>query len=229
MNILITGVSSGLGQSLMRAFIKKGDSVFGLSRNKVDECHHVCCDLADLNLIEEKLNQLLIDISQIDIVILNAGILGGIKTIDNWTIADLNEIMNINVWSNKVILDWLLKNKKISQVIAISSGASIHTYKGWSGYSLSKTALKMLMDVYSKDIAGTQFISVAPGLVDTPMQDYLCNEVDENQYPVTKKFISARKDGSMKSPDKIAEKFIEHLPKFKNLENGSYIDFREIT
>ena len=151
-----------------------------------------------------------------------------IKTIDEWSLNELNEIMNINVWSNKLLLDWLLSNKKVSQVIAISSGASIHTYKGWSGYSLSKTALKMLMDVYSKDTEGVQFISVAPGLVSTSMQDYLCNEVDENKFPVTKKFIAAKKDGSMKTPDQIAEKFVEMIPQFQTLENGTFIDLRDI-
>ena len=228
MNVLITGVSSGLGQSLMRSFINKGHEVYGLSRNKVDECHHICCDLADLNSIEGKLNRLLDEVSQLDLVILNAGILGTIKTIDHWSLDEINEIMNINVWSNKILLDWILRNKKISLVLAISSGASIHTYKGWSGYSLSKTALKMLMDVYSKDTEGVQFISVAPGLVSTSMQDYLCNEVDENKFPVTKKFIAARKDGSMKTPDQIAEKFVEMIPQFQTLENGTFIDLRDI-
>ena len=136
--------------------------------------------------------------------------------------------MNINVWSNKILLDWILRNKKVSQVVGISSGASNHTYKGWSGYSLSKTALKMLMDVYSKDTEGAHFISVAPGLINTSMQDYLCNEVDENKFPVTKKFIAAKKDGSMKTPDQIAEKFVEMIPKFQTLENGTFIDLRDI-
>ena len=112
MNVLITGVSSGLGQSLMRSFINKGHEVYGLSRNKVDECHHICCDLADLNSIEGKLNRLLDEVSQLDLVILNAGMLGNIKTIDNWSLNELTEIMNINVWSNKVLLDWILNNKK---------------------------------------------------------------------------------------------------------------------
>jgi|TARA_B100000929_G_scaffold227817_1_gene184181 NAD(P)-dependent dehydrogenase (short-subunit alcohol dehydrogenase family) len=228
MNVLITGVSSGLGQSLMRSFINKGHEVYGLSRNKVDECHHICCDLADLNSIEGKLNRLLDEVSQLDLVILNAGMLGNIKTIDNWSLNELTEIMNINVWSNKVLLDWILNNKKVSQVLAISSGASNHTYKGWSGYSLSKSALNMMMDVYSKDTEGIHFISVAPGLVSTSMQDYLCNEVDENKFPVTKKFIAARKDGSMKTPDQIAEKFVEMLPQFQTLENGTFIDLRDI-
>jgi benzil reductase ((S)-benzoin forming) len=229
MNVLISGVSSGLGQSLMRAFNSNDHKVFGLSRKKVNECQHICCDLSDLNKIEEKLNKLLNEVSQIDLIILNAGILGTIKTIENWSLEEINEIMNINVWSNKIILDWAIRNKKINLVLAISSGASIHTYKGWSGYSLSKATFKMLMDVYSKDTSNTKginFISVAPGIISTSMQDYLCNEVDEIKFPVTKKFITAKKDGSMKTPEYIANKFIEMIPHFKTLENGSFIDLR---
>tara|TARA_Y100000385_G_C13016251_1_gene603989 strand:- start:432 stop:1121 length:690 start_codon:yes stop_codon:yes gene_type:complete len=228
MNILITGVSSGLGQSLMRVFKKNGDQVFGISRNKVKECHHISCDLSDLSSVEKKLGTLLKDISQLDLIILNAGILGTIKTVENWSIDEINEIMNINVWSNKVLLDWTLKNKKVNQVVAISSGASHHAYKGWSGYSLSKSTLKMLMDVYSKDNNDSHFISVAPGLINTSMQDYLCNEVNPNIFPVIKKFIEAKENGSMQAPDDIAEKMFQMIPHFKTFENGCFIDLRDI-
>jgi benzil reductase ((S)-benzoin forming) len=228
MNVLITGVSSGLGQSLMRVFKNNGNEVYGISRKKVKECHHISCDLSDLSSIKKKLETLLKDISHLDLIILNAGILGTIKTVENWSIDEINEIMNINVWSNKVLLDWTLKNIKVDQVVAISSGASHHSYKGWGGYSLSKSTLKMLMDVYSKDKNDSHFISVAPGLVDTSMQDYLCSEVDSKIFPVINKFIEARKNGSMQTPDDIAETMFRMIPEFKTLINGSYIDLRDV-
>ena len=129
MNILITGVSSGLGEALMEEYIKQGDQVYGISRTSVDRCKHVTCDLDEVGVIHQKLYELLNDITELDVVILNAGMLGDIKTFNEWSYGELLEMMNVNVWSNKYILDWLFKNNvKVKQVITISSGASEHTY-----------------------------------------------------------------------------------------------------
>ena len=142
---------------------------------------------------------------------------------------ELYDIMNINVWSNKYILDLLFKNNvKVKQVITISSGASEHTYKGWGGYSISKAALRMMVELYSKEIDDTHFISLAPGLVDTPMQDYLCNSVDVSEFPSTQKFIDSKIYGNTKSTKSIAENIINLIPELLKLENGSFIDLRRI-
>jgi benzil reductase ((S)-benzoin forming) len=228
MNILITGVSGGLGKSLMEEYLNAGHTVFGMSRSPVNQCAHVSCDLGKLEEIPGKLEKLLEHYPVIDLVILNAGMLGEIKLFKDWTSFDLAEIMNINVWSNKVIIDWILAKKIVRQVVSISSGASEHTYKGWSGYSLSKSALKMMMDVYSKEQEGVHFMSVAPGLVNTSMQDYLCNKVDRIEFPIIDKFISARENGLALSPEMASQKLIEIIPQLIQFESGSFVDMRKI-
>lgn len=229
MNVLITGVSSGLGEALKDEYINLNCNVYGVSRSKVNDCNHVCLDLNHISNINQKLPLLLKGVDELDMVILNAGILGEIKTFDKWEYDELLEIMNINVWSNKFILDWLFKNDiKVKQVITISSGASEHSYKGWGGYCITKSALRMMTELYSKEIDGTHFISVSPGLVDTPMQDYLCDKVDTNEFPVVKKFIDSREDGTTKSPNYIAKRMIGMMSKFLEFENGSFVDLRDI-
>ena len=229
MNILITGVSSGLGKALKDEYILNKHNVYGLSRRNVNDCNHIDIDLKYLSNIDEKLSILLKDVNSLDVVFLNAGILGDIKTFDKWNYNELYDIMNINVWSNKYILDWLFENNiKVKQVITISSGASEHTYKGWGGYSISKAALRMMVELYSKEIDDTHFISLAPGLVDTPMQDYLCNSVDVSEFPSTQKFIDSKIYGNTKSTKSIAENIINLIPELLKLENGSFIDLRRI-
>lgn len=228
-NILITGVSSGLGKSLKDNYMEDGHNVYGLSRTKVDDCNHICLDLTDSSYFESKLSALLNGLNKLDVVILNAGILGDIKTFDKWSYNELQEIMDVNVWANKRILDYLFKNSiEVKQVICISSGASEHTYKGWSGYSISKAAVRMMMEVYSKEVEDTHFMSVAPGLVDTQIQNYLRNEVDIKEFPLTEKFIESKENGMTKSPDYVAKKVIELTPTLLDLENGSFIDLRNL-
>jgi len=212
----------------MEEYVKAGHTVYGMSRNVVDGCNHVSCDLGKLESIEEKLEELLKSVSDIDVVILNAGMLGEIKLFQEWSLSELSEIMNLNVWSNKIIVDWMLSAKKIKQVLSISSGASEHTYRGWSGYSLSKSALRMMMDVYSKDANNGHFMSVAPGLINTPMQDYLCNEVSKEQFPSMNKFINARNNHLVDTPEVAAKKIIELIPKLREFENGSFVDMRNL-
>lgn len=228
-NILITGVSSGLGKSFKDEYIKDGHNVYGLSRTKVDDCNHISVDLNNLEILEKQISSLLDRVDKLDVVILNAGMLGGIKTFDRWSYGKLLEIMNVNVWSNKCILDYLFKNNiKVKQVICISSGASEHTYKGWSGYSISKAAVRMMMEVYSKEVENTHFMSVAPGLVDTQMQDYLRNKVDVKEFPSSSYFIESKENGMTKSPDDVAKKIIKLTPTLLDLENGSFIDLRNL-
>ena len=146
MNVLITGVSSGLGKALKDEYLDLGHNVYGISRGNVDDCNHTELDLSYVPNVNQKLPDLLKDVKKLDVVILNAGMLGDIKTFDEWGYGELLEIMNVNVWSNKYILDWLFKNDiKVKQVITISSGASEHTYKGWGGYSITKSALRMMI------------------------------------------------------------------------------------
>lgn len=229
MNVFITGVSSGLGKALKDKYINLGHDVYGLSRRPVKSCKHVTCDLSNIDMIDTNLKILLGDVSDIDVVFLNAGMLGDIKKFSNWDNTEIQKIMNINVWSNKYILDFLFNTGiNVKQVIAISSGAAEHTYKGWGGYSISKTSFKMLIDVYSKEIEHTQFISLAPGLIDTDMQNYLCNDVDTKEFPVINKFIESRKNGLTDKPDVVAKKIIELLPSMKNYTNGSFIDIRNM-
>ena len=76
--------------------------------------------------------------------------------------------MKINVWSNKVICDWLLKSiPEIYQIVFMSSGAAVNGNRGWGSYSLSKATLNMLAKLYAAEAKQTHFSALAPGLVDT--------------------------------------------------------------
>ncbi len=229
MNVLITGVSFGLGKSLKNQYLNMGKNVYGLSRTEVTDCKHKIFDLSILSddTYSKVLEDLLEGQKYFDLVILNAGILGNIQKFNDVSMDDLDNIMNTNVFSNKLLLDNLYKiGVNIKQVVCISSGASQNTYKGWGGYSISKAALRMMMKVYSKDILETHFTSLAPGLVDTKMQKHLCNEVDITEFPETSKFIESRDKGITRSSDDVAKDVVKIIPDLLDLESGSYIDLR---
>ena len=155
----ITGNSSGLGEGLSSTLLSQGYQVYGCSRRG---CHltgnieDIRCDLTDFDSIAIALEQLLGNLNSLDLVILNAGILGQLKDMSATSIGDLQTIMDINVWSNKFILDWLLKSDiRIKQILLMSSGAAVLGNKGWGGYALSKATLNMLGRLYAHEFLGS--------------------------------------------------------------------------
>tara|TARA_R110002012_G_scaffold234930_1_gene408602 strand:- start:9563 stop:10246 length:684 start_codon:yes stop_codon:yes gene_type:complete len=224
MNILITGTSSGLGYELAKQFEANGDTVYGISRSKSDlNIKQIQCDLGKLYRIIPTLENL-IDTPSFDVVILNAGQLGEIKKGKEITINQFENIFNINVLANKIIIDWLLnKDIKVKNIIGISTGAAIKSYYGWSLYCTSKAAFKQLIASYALENKNTHFISLAPGIIKTKMQDYITS-IDENKIPSVKKF----KDmfDSMDPPDVVARRIIQFIPCLKSITSGTYFDLR---
>ena len=229
-NVLITGMSAGLGKALAEKYSETGYTVSGLSRSEVKGYNHIECDLIWKHQIPYKLQKLLKDVSEIDVVILNAGVLGQIEFSNKVVLSELERVLDINTLSNKMIIDYLINTKiKVKQVVAISSGASISTYPGWGNYSISKAALNMMMKVYAIENPKTHFLSLSPGPVNTSMQDFICEEVDGEKFEWKKKFVELRENNEAPSADEAAEKIYELLPQLKEeLESGSFIDVRKI-
>ena len=226
-NILITGCSSGLGLALTNYYLEKGFKVFGISRTKpnIENLNfiHINFDLSQVDKIKEKLTDILENINEFETVFLNAGMLGKIKVLKDLSIEELNEVYTINVYANKELLD-ILMNIKVKNIIIISSGASKNSYKGWASYSLSKAGVNMLANLYSNEMLNTKILAVAPGVIKTPMTDYIRFELDENIFPSVKKL----NDGVVQTPKETAIKLDNLINKIENFDSGSYVDIREI-
>ncbi|MDG1518667.1 MAG: SDR family NAD(P)-dependent oxidoreductase [Flavobacteriales bacterium] len=237
MNILITGVSSGIGWGLAKHYLELGHTVYGLSRRtpkdlfKRPNFHFTQCDLTNLNTSFEIISQLISGIKTMDLVVLNAGILGAITDMKTQKINNLQKVMNINVWANKIVLDTLLNIiPRVIKVVAISSGASVNGNKGWGGYSISKAALNMLIKLYASENEKTLFYSLAPGLVDTAMQDYLCgNKLNINDFPAQKKLKAARNTASMPQPEMAAKLLTNAIKNLNDYNSGEFIDIRNMS
>lgn len=234
-SIFITGNSSGIGYALSKAFIKLDWQVYGLSRRGCqglgDKLHDIRCDLARREEIDAALRKLLSGVTHLDIVLLNAGVLGLIQKLSETDYREIETIMDINVWANKAILDWLLRQHiSIEQVVAVSSGAAVNGNKGWSGYSLSKATLNMLIKLYAAECPNTHFSALAPGLVDTAMQDYLCDteQVSAEVFPSLEKLRKARGTDRMPTPDEAAADIINVLPQLRQFDSGAFVDIRDL-
>lgn len=222
-----------MGYGLSRYYLEAGHSVYGISRNSnaehfgFDNFSFLQQDLTDFENAGKKVPQFLSGVDKLDLVILNAGVLNKIKDLRDTGLDEIKAAMDINVWANKVLIDTLFDSVNIiNKVVAISSGASVNGSRGWNVYSLSKAALNMMMDLYSKEYTDTHFIALAPGLIDTAIQEYISGLEDEDKYPVIKKLKQARGTEQMPEPLKaagIVASAIEHSDRHPS---GSFLDVR---
>jgi NAD(P)-dependent dehydrogenase (short-subunit alcohol dehydrogenase family) len=230
-NAFVTGTSSGLGRGLARQLRDAGWEVYGCSRRgcHLQGVHDQVIDLTDHAHLPGALAALLGKVAALDLAVLNAGVLGQIRDLSETPLADLRRVMDINLWANKAVMDWLHAwGRPIAQVVMISSGAAVLGNRGWGGYALSKAALNMLARLYAHEFPLTHITALAPGIIDTPMMDQLCDASDAEAFPALKRLRAARGSAAMPDPDTAAARIIEVLPRLRDYPSGAFVDIREI-
>ncbi len=227
----VTGTSSGLGRALAERLLATGWQVHGCSRrpNDLENLHHRSCDITDYALLAETLERLVGALPKLDLVVLNAGILGRVQQLTETPMAEAKRVMETNLWANKAIMDWLYQwGRPVQQVVMISSGAAVLGNKGWGSYGLSKAALNMLAKLYAHEFPHTHITALAPGIIDTAMMVHLCEEADADTFPALRRLREARGTDAMPTPEEAAERILSILPRLTEYPSGSFVDIREI-
>ncbi|MCH2181556.1 MAG: SDR family NAD(P)-dependent oxidoreductase [Mariniblastus sp.] len=235
-HVLITGVSSGIGEGLAIEYLQRGASVWGVSRRPPAAGleQHPQFFFRPLDLVCESevgpgLAELLGGCQRLDTVVLNAGAIGRMADMEAVSLGELRALMDINVWANKRVLDALFRQPlTIRRVIGISSGAAVNGKRGWNGYAISKSALNMLIQLYAREQPDTWFASVAPGLVDTAMQEYLCSHPPDDRFESLEVLRSHRGTDQMPTPGVVGTKLRRLFDRIEStVESGGFVDIRQ--
>ena len=234
-NAFITGVSSGIGFALAKAFLEQGTRVYGVSRRSPDELATLpefifrSADLADLAHLPSALKNFLGGVNQLDVVVLNAGILGPIADLADTPLEEMQRVVQVNLWANKVILDTLFHSRMpITQVVAISSGAATSVNRGWNAYAISKAALNTMVALYAAENLSTHFCALAPGIVDTAMQDQISEMPPDPRFGSLEMLRAAKGSPMMPTPAQAAPRIIEAIAKATKYPSGSFLDLNTI-
>ena len=130
-NVLITGVSSGIGLGLACEYLAQGVQVFGLSRREPKYFAgrgNFRFESVDLRISEEvsyAIGRLLAGVERLDLAILNAGMLGRVADMGEISVGEFREVLEVNLVANKVLIDAVFaQGIPVLQVVAISSGAA---------------------------------------------------------------------------------------------------------
>jgi benzil reductase ((S)-benzoin forming) len=234
MNILITGISSGIGAGLALHYLKEKHHVVGISRRNNSHLEvfpnfkYYSADLSEKEETMQVLQLIAENYQSFDLLVLNAGILNEIDRMEKQSWEDVHYMMDVNVWSNKVLLDaCLTKGIRLKQVVGISSGAAKNGSAGWGPYSISKAALNMLLKTYAAENAEIHFSSVAPGLVETAMQHYIFGLPKRIEFPTIERLQGARGTDQMPDGEKLAPRLATVFNALLSHPSGIFIDIRD--
>ncbi|ASZ13416.1 SDR family oxidoreductase [Chitinophaga pendula] len=172
--VLITGASSGLGETIANYLADKGYIVYGTSRNIHSEgrkFHTLQMDVGDPESIRRCVQHILHAQARIDVLINNAGLsIAGVT--EHLLLADVQQTFDTNLFGVIRVCQEVLPYMRAQQqgrIINISSiGAEIGLpYRGI--YSASKAALDRFTEALRLEVApfGIQACSFQPGAIKT--------------------------------------------------------------
>lgn len=186
-SVVITGASSGIGKALAFEFARRGYNL-GLVARRTEvlaevkqaiESEHqvqieiVACDVADTDSIYPVLEDLRKRLSQIDIVIANAGI-SGINKTGTGKFAKDKRIIEVNVMGAMATIDaaaQIFRQQKYGHIVGISSVAAFTSIPGSAAYSASKAALSNYLLAVAIELQKhhIKVTAVHPGFVKTDL------------------------------------------------------------
>ena len=185
--ILVTGASSGIGESIVRKFCKNNFQVILTARssNKLErlnqelinsgyKTYSIPCDLTkenDVKNLYKESNK----IGFVCCIINNAGV-GRFSKIENVSTTDWDEQINTNLRGSFLVTREFVKdmiNKKDGKILFINSVAGKHGYPFSAAYVSSKYGLTGFADSLRNELReyNIKVISIHPGAINTDFWD----------------------------------------------------------
>ncbi len=186
---LVTGASRGIGAAIAEALAKAGAHVILVARTaaaleEVEEQIHDAggtATIAPLDLTDgESIGKLAVAVaerwSKLDILVLNAAMLGSLTPVQDIDPKEYSRLLSINLLANQALVaafDPLLRRAEKAEVVALTSSVGSEPRAFWGAYGSSKAALETLLGAYADETEFTGRLRVHivdPGATRTRMR-----------------------------------------------------------
>lgn len=187
--VFVTGASGGIGEAIAKKFAENGyfvgvgyNSNRGKAENLAKEIDGVAvkADVSDEKSVSAAMNDFLLRAGRLDVLVNSAGIALPIKTLLDTTSKEFDKAFSVNVKGVynccKAAIPAMLDGG--GSIINISSMWGVTGGSCEAIYSASKAAVIGFTKALAKEYAaaGITINCVAPGYIDTPMNDNLSDE-----------------------------------------------------
>jgi NAD(P)-dependent dehydrogenase (short-subunit alcohol dehydrogenase family) len=212
---LVTGASRGIGAATALALAKEGAHVVITARSadgleKLEEQIHLAggnATIAPLDLTDgDSIGRLATAISGrwdgLDILVLNAAMLGSLGPVPAIDGKEFNKILTLNLIAQQALIagfDPMLRKSENARLLAITSSVGRKPRAFWGAYGASKAALETLVLSYGEEMRNLGKIRTAivdPGRTRTDMR--------ARAYP-------GEDPSSVKLPSVVADRLVEIL------------------
>ncbi len=186
---LVTGASRGIGAATATALAAQGAHVILTARNAKDleAVEDAIFDaggsatIAPLDLTDgDSISRLAAAVTErwgkLDILVLNAAMLGTLAPVPAVDGAEFNRVLTLNVISQQVMIaafDSLLRKSEAGRLVALTSSVGAKPRAFWGAYGASKAALEALVTSYGEEVKNLSAVRTAivdPGRTQTKMR-----------------------------------------------------------
>lgn len=187
---IVTGASSGIGQSVCQTLLDFGVTVGALNRSEKgvpEGAHLLQADATNQESVSNAVDRFIASLPEtsqrLDILVNNAGV-SFVGTVETGSEDDWRRVFDINVFGQmrvmRACLPYLRKSEAAS-VIIMSSCSALNGVPDRALYSASKGATQALAMAMASDLVteGIRVNSLSPATVNTPFMEEIIANADE--------------------------------------------------
>ena len=216
---IVTGHTKGLGQALVAQLGAEQDiELIALGRARdgpIPGGAQLFVDLADSRAVEATFDRVEERLRgkrfAKAVLVNNAGVISPVGMVDRVEAIDLERALAVNFTAPILLMRRFLiataTSAKLRRVINISSGAGRRPIFGWGAYCAAKAGIDMVSRVAALEAqtahTGVQVVSLAPGVIDTPMQGVVRSASPE-EFVDVERFRQMKAAGELRAPADVA-------------------------
>jgi NAD(P)-dependent dehydrogenase (short-subunit alcohol dehydrogenase family) len=225
---LVTGASRGIGAALAKALATAGAHVVLVGRTEgaleeVEANIHSSGGTATIAPMDITAPDTIERLSQavasrwglLDLLVLNAGVLGPLSPVGHVSPKDWDQVLATNLtanWRFVRAFDPLLRTSEAGRLLALTSSVARKTQAYWGAYAASKAGLETLLQTYAEETRNVSRVRAAivnPGGTRTKMRAQAFPGEDPLKLP---------------KPEQVADAIMDFLG--RDFDSGAFLDLK---
>lgn len=190
--VLITGATGGIGEATALRFALEGANVYITGRNEeklrevseniftvcsTSNVKYIVIDMLDEGCIEKEIRRLKKEISYLDVLVNNAGVLSDVDRHSRFrsvTPDEFEAVWNMNCCATIKLTEEVMNNLKDKElhIINVSSICSETRKLQFTPYGMSKAVIRDISNSIEKQNIGVYVNTILPGTISTRMTNY---------------------------------------------------------